>query len=252
MFEHDIDALLLGDLAGLVLEPILAVVDDVIGAERFHAVDLGIVADRGDDGAADRLGHHDGDGSNAGAAGVHQHGFTRLQFGIVEQHVLHRGECDRRAGGVAVADAVGHRDHQSFGQIEKLAGEAVDMEAHDACDVFAEIVAAFAAGLASPAGEGAVHHDFLSRPEARDSFADGPDFARGFGADHQRQLALRKRHAAIAPDVDVIERHRLDGDLHLARARRRRRRYFRDHQLTIGNEGERTHEAVSPAGRKGL
>ena len=40
MFEHDIDALFPGDLAGLVLETILAVIDDVIGAERFHAVDL--------------------------------------------------------------------------------------------------------------------------------------------------------------------------------------------------------------------
>ena len=78
MLEHHVDALLVGQLAGDRLEPFLAVVDDMVGAERLYAVDLGIVADRGDDGAVDRLGHHDGDGSNAGAAGVHQHGFTGL------------------------------------------------------------------------------------------------------------------------------------------------------------------------------
>ena len=178
---------------------------------------------------------------------MHQHGFARLQFGIVEQHVLNRGERDRRAGRVAPADALGHRNHQPLRHVQQLARETVDMEAHDARHVLAEIVAAFAAGAANPAGEGAVHHHRLSRPEARDPVADRGNFAGGLGADHQRQLALRKRHAAIAPDVDVIERDGLDADLHLAGARRRRRRNIRDHQLTIGNKSERAHDAVSPA-----
>ena len=87
----------------------------------------------------------------------------------------------------------------------------------------------------------------LSGLEAGDHVADRGDFTGGFGTDHQRQLALRKRHAAIAPDVDVIERDGLDADLHFAGARWRRRRNIGDHELTIGNESERAHDAVSPA-----
>ncbi len=36
VFEDDINAFLLGDLAGLALEPVLAVVDHMIGTRRFH------------------------------------------------------------------------------------------------------------------------------------------------------------------------------------------------------------------------
>ena len=48
------------------------------------------------------------------------------------------------------------------------------------------------------------------------AFPDRGNFAGGFRADDQRQLPLRKRHAAIAPDVDVIERDRLHANLDLA------------------------------------
>ena len=44
----------------------------------------------------------------------------------------------------------------------------------------------------------------------RHAVADRGDLARGFGADHERHLALGERHAAEAPDVDVVERDRLD------------------------------------------
>ena len=36
------------------------------------------------------------------------------------------------------------------------------------------------------------------------------DLAGGFGAYDERQLALGEGHAAPAPDIDVVERHRLD------------------------------------------
>ena len=54
------------------------------------------------------------------------------------------------------------------------------------------------------------------------TFTNRGNLAGGFGADDQRQLALRERHAAIAPDIDAIERHRLHFDLYLTGARRRR------------------------------
>src|ERR1700732_997643 len=204
MFEHDVDALLPGDLAGLVLETVLAIIDDVVGAERPHAVELAVIADGGDDSATDRFGHHDCDGSNPGATGMHEHGFARLQFRVVEQHVLDGGKCDRRAGGVAFVDAVRYRYHQPLRHVEDFARETVDMEAHNAGDVLTKIVAPLLAGAANPTGEGAVHDDLLSRRKARDAFADGGNFAGGLRAHHQRQLSFRKSHAAIAPDLDVI------------------------------------------------
>ena len=51
------------------------------------------------------------------------------------------------------------RDHQPRRQVDQFAGEAVDMEAHDAPHILAQIVAAFAAGPAGAAGERAIHHD---------------------------------------------------------------------------------------------
>ena len=145
MLEHHVDAFLSGDLAGFVLETIVAVVDDVVGAERLDARDLAVVADGGDDGAADLLGHHDRNRSDAGAAGMHQHGLARLQSGIVEQHVLHRRERNRRAGRVASADAARAPQITSrSGRLMSSRAKAVDMEAHDAGHVLAEIVAALA------------------------------------------------------------------------------------------------------------
>ena len=108
---------------------------------------------------------------------MHQHGFTRLQPGVIEQHMLHGRECDRRAGGIASADAVRNGDHQSLRQVQQFTGETIDVKAHDAGDVFAQIVAALLTGPANPAGEGAVHHDLLSRREAGDAFTDRGNFA---------------------------------------------------------------------------
>ena len=153
---------------------------------------------------------------------MHQNGLARLELGIVEQHVLGGAEGDRRAGGVAQRHAGRHRDHQPRRQIDQIAREAVDVEAHDAADVLAQIIAALAAGGAMPAGHGAVHHHLVAGLEAGDAGADRGDFAGCLGADHQRQLALGEGHAAKAPQVEMIERDRLDADLHLAVAGRRR------------------------------
>ncbi len=126
-------------------------------------------------------------------------------------------------------------------QIHQLAGEAVDMEAHDAGDVLAQIVAAFLAGLAGAAGQRAVHHHLLAGRKAGHAFAGRDDLAGGFRADDQGHLALGERHAAIAPDIDVVERDRLDPDLHFARSRGRRGRQILDHQLAVGNKRKRAH-----------
>src|SRR5690606_32299500 len=74
------------------------------------------------------------------------------------------------------------------------------------------------------------------------AFADRGDFARGFGADGQRQLALCEGHAAIAPDIDVVESHRLDADLHLAGRGRGGWGRLHNLQLTVGDKGQRAHE----------
>ena len=152
--------------------------------------------------------------------------------------------------GVAFADAARYRDHQPLRQVHELAGKAVDVESKDAGDVFAEIVTPLLAGPTNAAGEGAVHHHRLSRLEAGNTFSDRGNLTGGFGPHHQRQLALRKCHAAVAPYIDVIEGDGPDADLHFAHARWRRCRHIGNHELAIGNKSERTHDAVSPAKRR--
>ena len=53
VLEHHVDAFFCGELAGDAFEALGLVVDDVVGAERLGLFGLGVVADRGDDGAAD-------------------------------------------------------------------------------------------------------------------------------------------------------------------------------------------------------
>ncbi len=54
-------------------------------------------------------------------------------------------------------------------------------------------------------------------------------------------LPLGKRHAAEAPDVEIIERDRLDAHLHLAAARRRRIGHLGQFKLAVGDQSERAH-----------
>ena len=67
------------------------------------------------------------------------------------------------------------------------------------------------------------------------------NFAGGFRADHQRQLPLGEGHAAKAPEVEVIERDRLDAHLHLAVAGRRRIGHVGEFELAVGDQAECAH-----------
>ena len=90
--------------------------------------------------------------------------------------------------------------------------------------IFAEIISALAAGPAKSAGAGPVDRDELSGQQVRHACANRVDLAGRFRTNHQRHLALGECHAAPAPDIDVVERDRLDTHRHLAAVRRRRRR----------------------------
>src|SRR5262249_49659957 len=130
----------------------------------------------------------------------------------------------------------------------QLARKAVDVKAHDAGDVLAQIVAALAARLACPAGERAVHHDGIAGLEAGDVLTDRCDLTRGFGADDERQLALGEGHAAKAPHVDMVQRDGFHADLHLAGAWRRRGGAIDELKLAVGDESERAHRDSERAG----
>ena len=134
--------------------------------------------------------------------------------------------------------------------IDQLAGEAVDVESHDALDVLAQVIAPLAAGLAGPAGERAVHDHRIAGLEGGDAGAHRRDLAGRLGADHEWQLALGEGHAAKAPQVEMVQPDRLDADLHLARLRGRRSRDVGELDLAVGNEGQRTHR-VSKHSRTG-
>jgi hypothetical protein len=107
-------------------------------------------------------------------------------------------------------------------------------------DVFAQIVAPLRQGP---------HRPQVCAPkietnwpgQAADAGADRVDAAGGFGADDQRHLALGERHAAPAPDVDVVERDLGDAHRHLTNAGRRRRRQIHFNELAVFHELQGAH-----------
>ena len=69
----------------------------------------------------------------------------------------------------------GNGDDEPRRHVDEIAGEAVDVKAHDAGDVFAQIVAALAAGLADAAGQRAIGDDAVADLDARST--SGPTAA---------------------------------------------------------------------------
>jgi hypothetical protein len=67
------------------------------------------------------------------------------------------------------------------------------------------------------------------------------DDAGGLRADDQRHLAFGERHAAPAPDVDMVEGDGLDAQRHLAGTGRFRLRDIGDFELAIVEELESAH-----------
>src|SRR5215475_3236305 len=167
---------------------------------------------------------------------MHQDGFSGLEFGIVEQHMFDGTKGYRGASSVTQRNTRRHRDHKSCGQVDEVSGEAVDVKAHDPADIFAQIVAALPAGCASPAYHGAIHHDLVARREICDAWTERGNLTRSFSADDQRQLPLCKGHAAESPEVQVVQRNRLDPDLYFAFAGRRWRSDIGKLKLAIGDQ----------------
>ena len=169
---------------------------------------------------------------------------ARLELRVVEEHVLDGAEGHRRERRADGVDAGRSGHEQAGGQVDLLAGEAVEMESVDAADILAEIVAAFAAGAAEPAGARAVDRDDLARQQVRHAVADRVDLAGRLRADDERHLALGEGHAAPAPDVDVVERHRPDTHGHLADAGGAGRRHVDDLELAVFDELQCAHDST--------
>ena len=91
------------------------------------------------------------------------------------------------------------------------------------------------------AGLGAVHGHRIAGLEPRDALAHRRDLARGLDADRLRHLALGERHAAKAPDIEVVQRQRLHAHLHLAGSRRRGRLHLGDAKVTVAEELKGAH-----------
>ena len=87
----------------------------------------------------------------------------------------------------------------------------------------------------------AVHHHWIADLEAADACADRGDLAGSLDADDQRHLPLGESHAAKAPQVEMIERDRLDADLHLAGAGSERMGHLAQFELAVAEQRERAH-----------
>ena len=96
-----------------------------------------------------RLRNPDGARADAGATGLHQDGFASVRASRCRTACVHGTERDRRAGGVAQAHASGP-DHEPRRNVDEVARETVEMEAHRAADILARIIAALAAALQVP------------------------------------------------------------------------------------------------------
>jgi len=138
-------------------------------------------------------------------------------------------------------DAGGDFHRQPGGVIGEFLREAIQVEATHAQRIFAQVLAAGAAGLAGPADQRRIRHDAVAGEQACDAIADGDDFARGLGAHHQRILAAGEGHAAKAPDVDVVQPDRIDAKLHLAGRGGRGRVALGQCNLAVGEKPQRTH-----------
>ena len=171
---------------------------------------------------------------------MYQDPLAGVQVGIVEQHVLDRAIGDGNTGGVMHRDAVGDFDEQPSGVVGEVLGKAVDVEAADAGNVLAQVVAAAEAGGAGAAGQGGVGDNAIARLDAGNIRTDSDDLAGAFGADCQRIGAFGKGHAAEAPDVDMVQANRADAKLDLVRGGCIRGFALHQRNLTVGKKLERS------------
>ncbi|MNU96841.1 hypothetical protein D3C71_868930 [compost metagenome] len=130
------------------------------------------------------------------------------------------------------------------GNIDLFLGKTIEMETVNALHMFAQIVTAFAAGFAQPAGARAIDCDELAGQHVRHARTDGFDHAGGFRTDGERHLALGESHAAPAPHIDVVERNRLDAQRHLARCRSIRFGQVHFFELPVVHELKSAHISV--------
>ena len=159
--------------------------------------------------------------------------------------MLDRAEGNRRKCRPDRIDAGRGRNQETRRQVHLLLREAIEMEAVYAGDMFAEIVTALAAGTAEAAGARAVDRDELTGQNIRHAGAHRFDDAGGFRADDERHLALGERHAAPAPDIDMVQRNRLDAQRHLAGTRGVRFRQVGDLKLAVIDQLQSAHGKTS-------
>src|SRR5690606_11359648 len=215
---HHLDATPPGNLTDAALEALLGVVDDVIGAEGTRLRRFLVAADRGDHGRSGRLGELDRGRADATATCVHENRLALPQPGVIEQHMLRGPERDRRHRGSYHVDAMRCPDGEPRRDVHQLAAESINVKAVDIVLRRAEVVAAVAAGGADATGMRAVKRHDIARPQLLDSRPDGCNLTGSFVTRDEWQSPPGESHAAPAPDIDMIEGHGANADLHLPRA----------------------------------
>jgi hypothetical protein len=215
MFKHHIDAAPPGDLAYSTFEPILVVINDVIGTKRRSLGRLRIATHGRNYDSARRLCQLDRCTSNPAPTRVYENRFSASELRIVEQHVLNSTERDWCHGRSDGFEAVRRFNGKARWNVGILAQEAIDMKSVHPAKYVAKIVSSFEAGLAGTASLRSVDRNNVAFTKFGNGATRPNDDPRRFSTGNYREFPVSERHAPPAPNINMVQRYAANSDLNL-------------------------------------
>src|SRR5208282_21865 len=202
MLDDDVDSFEVRNLADLLRNLLLIMVDDEIGAEFSGALHLAFVAGGRDYARVKHFRNLDGGNTHAGVRAQHQHGLAGTNGGASGKHVPRGDKHQWNAGSLVEIERIGDRNNIYGGYRQQLAIAAIDAVAEHG--VLAALVLQSGNTLgATIAEKHGRKQNALSGFEVSDIFADFDNFAGNVAAEDVRQVHARETFAH--PDVEVVQ-----------------------------------------------